>query len=439
MIMNDIQKYKTKPIECWGMMKEMRRSHFMHTWEAQKKGGLVVMGIFEWFLSLCAGFGEFSNPSYGPHFTRMMRDKDEASKCFAVTEAQGFGKSICSSMRCHLGQLYMGLTQKGPKGERVQPDFILQPAACYAMDKTGQIVGDKLGVPHLTVDFPTKDSKHTRRYLVDELETAIEEIGKVTGKAFDDEKFIEAVQNEWECMVLWARISELNKAVPAPLNFRHLWSLRIPNITMRHTRDCVQFYRILYEEVKERVKEGISANGYETCRLLHMFMPPFYAFSIVREPEKYGAVIVGGDGAFSSMAAWVVHEDGRWEPARTPKARGVSPATREDALVSLVDLYLGHLPASRAAIFVKPEETIRMVKDWKAEGVVFMLDRGCLTLSMGQEEQILALKKSGIPTFSYEGSHSDHRHLNEEGVLGQIDTFCEEVLGLSKLQQEEAA
>lgn len=429
-----MMRYKTKPIECWGRMKELRRSHFMHTWDVQKRGGLVVMGIFEWFLSLCAGFGEFSNPSYGPHFTTMMRDKEEAGKCFRVTEARGFGKSICSSMRCHLGQLYMGLTQKGPRGETVKPDFILQPAACYAMDKTGQIVGEKLGVPHLTVDFPTKDTKHTRQYLINELEQAVGDIEKLTGKRFDEEKFIEAVHNEWECMVLWARICEFNKAVPAPLSYRHLWSLRIPSITMRHKKDCAAFYQTLYEEVRERVSEGISAHGFETRRLMHMFMPPFYSLAILREPEKYGAVFIGGDGPFSSMGAWDIHEDGQWVAAQTPKERGLSLQTREDAMQAMVDLYLGHLPPSRAGIFVKPEETIRLVADWHGEGIVFMLDRGCLTLSMGQEEQILALKKSGIPTLSYEGSHSDYRHLNEEMVIKQFDIFCEDVLGLSKIE-----
>lgn len=236
---DSIVKYKTKPLDCWDKMKELRRLHFRRTWEIQRNGGLVAMGIFEWFLALCAGFGEFSNPSYGPYFTQMMRDSQMAAKCFEVSESRGFSRAICASMRCHLGQLFMGFTEKGPGGELVKPDFIFQPAACYAMDKTGQIVSEQLGLPHISVDFPTKDTKYTRQYLMAELEDAISQIEKLTGRQFDDEKFIDAVHNEWESMVLWAKISELNKNVPAPLSYRQMWSLRISqHYHASHERMC---------------------------------------------------------------------------------------------------------------------------------------------------------------------------------------------------------
>ncbi|MBN1376625.1 MAG: 2-hydroxyacyl-CoA dehydratase [Dehalococcoidia bacterium] len=432
-MVDSVIKYKTKPVDCWDKMKELRRWHFKQTWEAQRSGGLVAMGIFEWFLALCAGFGEFCNPSYGPYFTRMMRDNQKAKECFELSESKGFDRSICASMRCHLGQLYMGLTQKSPDGKSFKPDFICQPAACYAMDKTGQIVGEHIGVQHISIDFPTKDNAHTRQYLADELTEAIVQIEKLTGKHFDDAKFIEAVHNEWESMVLWARIAELNKNIPAPLNYKQMQSLRIPIITMRHTRECVEFFRLLLDEVKDRVQQGISASGYETRRLLHMFMAPFYSLDVLREPEKYGAVIIGGDGVFSTMAAWNIHPDGTWEAAKTPKERGIVFNTRQDALESFVDLYIAHLPPSRCGIFVNPAEINRMVHDWHADGVIFMLDKGCRTLSVGQEDQILSCKQSGIPTMAYDGSNADYRDLNNEVVQRQFEVFCQEILGLSKI------
>ena len=41
----DNNLYKTKPIECWAKMKELRRSRFRNTWEAQDRGDIVVMGM----------------------------------------------------------------------------------------------------------------------------------------------------------------------------------------------------------------------------------------------------------------------------------------------------------------------------------------------------------------------------------------------------------
>jgi hypothetical protein len=46
-----------------------------------------------------------------------------------------------------------------------------------------------------------------------------------------------------------------------------------------------------------------------------------------------------------------------------------------------------------------------------ARGLVLMIDRGCKTLSAGQEEQIVELKEAGIPRMVYEGSHADFRDL----------------------------
>jgi benzoyl-CoA reductase/2-hydroxyglutaryl-CoA dehydratase subunit BcrC/BadD/HgdB len=99
----------------------------------------------------------------------------------------------------------------------------------------------------------------------------------------------------------------------------------------------------------------------------------------------------------------------------------------------MVDLYLDHLPPARCVIFADPNEIISMVRDWHADGVVFMLDRGCRTLSIGQEDQILALKQSGIPTMAYEGSHADFRDFNDATVIRQFEVFCQNILSLNKI------
>ena len=432
-MLGNLTKYKTKRLDCWPMMKELRRSHFKHTWQAKERGDLSIMGIFEWFLALPAGFGNYANPSYGPYYTVMLRDKAKAQECFDVTESKGYGRDICASMRCHLGQLYMGLTEKGPNGEKIKPDFILQPASCYSMSKTGQIVSEKLGVPYLNIEFPTKDSPNTRAYVLKEMEEAVEWMEEQTGRTFDDEKFIKAVENEWECMVTWARISELVKAKPSPLDYRMMWSLRIPNITSRHLDDTVRFYHILFDEVKERVAEGIAATPYETARLFHQFLPPFYGLDIFKEPLKYGASFIGGDGAFTSMGAWEIAEDGTWTACKTPRERGIELKTRTMAMESLADLYIAHLPASRCTTAVNQNEAAKMVKDWSVDGVVLMVDRGCKTLSAGQEEQALEFKAAGIPHMVYEGSHADYRDYDEPTTVARLDAFLEG-LGLTELK-----
>lgn len=431
-------RYPTKRIDCWGQMKEIRRRHFRHTWEAREKGEVVILGVFEWFLCLFSGLGDFANPSYGPYYTVLMRNPDQLVKTMEFTESLGFTKDVCSSMRCHLGQLYSGLTTKSPLGGTMVPDFIFQPAICHSVVKTGQLASEYLGIPYFDLEFPFKDSPQTRRYLVAQMEEAIEWMGKVTGRRYDDEKFLHALECEWECMVLWARICELNKAVPAPLDMRMMWSLRLPIVTSRHRLMAVDFYRTLHDEVKERVRQGISANGRETARLTYEGGPPFYAVNIFREPEPYGAVFVGGEAAFVTMAAWDMNEaDGSWKPALTPAERGIEVRTRQQGMDSLAELYLKYYPMLRwLGLQNKPLEHVRRAQDWGAQGVVFHLDRGCRALSAGMEEAKLAVQRAGFPTVMYESSMCDPRDLDREKVRDLLESFFES-LGLSRLSPDE--
>ncbi|MEE8473367.1 MAG: hypothetical protein V3S82_09390, partial [Dehalococcoidia bacterium] len=62
--MNDT-KYETRELESWAQMKQIRRLHFHHIWDAAERGEPVVMGMTEAFLGYLAGLGDYADPSYG--------------------------------------------------------------------------------------------------------------------------------------------------------------------------------------------------------------------------------------------------------------------------------------------------------------------------------------------------------------------------------------
>lgn len=434
--MPTITRYPTKPIECWNMMKDLRRAHFRHTWEAHSKGDVVILGIFEWFLCLFSGLGDFANPSYGPYHTVFMRNQAELIKNLEYTEQLGFTHDVCSAMRSHLGQIYRGLTTRSPLGDTVIPDFVFQPSLCHSVVKTGQLASEHLGIPYFDLEFSYKSTPQTKKYLIAQMQEAIEWMEQVTGRKYDDEKFIAALNNEWESMVLWARICEFQKAVPAPMDIRMMRSLRLPGVTLRHKKEAVIYFRTLYDEVQQRVKDGISAKGIETARLTYEggtthYNPSFF----LRQPEKYGAVIVASQGAFTTMGVWQVHhEDGTWTAARTPKERGIEIRNREQGLESLAELYLDYYPILRwAGQGSHPQEFVKRVRDYSAVGAVFGLDRGCRALSAGEEEAKLAVQRAGIPVTMYEVCMCDPRDTDQQRIQDQMDAFFES-LGLLKLE-----
>ncbi|MEK7271090.1 MAG: 2-hydroxyacyl-CoA dehydratase family protein, partial [Planctomycetota bacterium] len=338
--MRELKQYPTRPIQLWGKMKELRRQHFRNIWQAHDQGRLITMGMSEAFLSLPAGFGDYAASSYGPYFTGIMRDRAGAIKVLEATEARGFGRDVCCAMRVHMGQVYMGLTTKSPlTGQPVVPDFIFQPNFCVNAGKAGRYLSEYLNIPILIIDLPNTDTPANRQYTFEELVDAIERMERITGRKFDDEKLIQATYNEWESMTLWSKVCLFTQRIPAPLDARHLMSLRQPVFTTRHETETVQFYRDLVAEMEERTRDGISARGFEGARLSFEPGVPFFYPNLYRYPEKYGAVTVICEESVDPMGAWEITPEGHWQVPLTPRERGLRFRTREDALGSLLDLY----------------------------------------------------------------------------------------------------
>lgn len=430
--MRTITRYPTKPLECWAKAKELRRMRNRHVWTAQEKGEVVIQGLLlEGMPSLFAGLGDFADPSFGPHYNQLMKNHPELIRCMEVAEARGYGRDMCSSMRLHLGQLLMGLATTGPRGGSAVPHIAFQAAVCRSMVKTGQLYAEHFGVPFMTIDIPYKKTKEHRDYMFHQLQEAIPWMEQATGRKVDDEKLIAAIRNEWEVNVLWAKICELNKAVPAPLDYRLILSMQIPRATLRHKKEAVQFYRELYDEVQERVAQGISARGFEQARLTQEGIAPFPYIHILRYPEKFGAIIVAGH--MFNAGAWELEEDGTWRSAPSLSELEKELRTRDDALLALADLYIFY-HFHECSPLEKPASYLGRIRDWKVAGAIVHLDRGCINVQNGMQEAVFALHLAGIPTVTFEGSQADPRDLSEPQVYDRLDSFFES-LGLTRLEQ----
>jgi len=74
---------------------------------------------------------------------------------------------------------------------------------------------------------------------------------------------------------------------------------------------------------------------------------------------------------------------------------------------------------------------LRIVREWRVDGVILHYNRGCEGLSLGIAENRLAFIENDIPVLAYEGNMGDEREFDEGGTLSRFDTFME-TLGYSK-------
>ena len=430
--MINYQTYETRPLDCWKKMKELRRDHVRHLWESKEKGVPLIIGTAEIFQALPAGLGDYAGFGFGPNFGRIIRDPNLTAQCLEALEARGYGRDICGVCRVNLGSMLLGLQTVDRSGQLVQPDFCYQIHACDPLGKASQFLSEYYNIPYFVLDIPPIVNETTRKYLLTQMLDAIEWMEKVSGKRYDDKKLIEAVYNETDSMILWARVCQLNQAIPAPVDLRHLASLVMPLWTSKHKRETVEYLQMLFDEVQERVKKQISARGFERLRLIHWGQWPWYFPRLLRVPEKYGALFIGSNASFGVYAAYSLTDDGSWVVADSLREQGIVLKTREEALNVLIDFYVNNPTIQSLFPFsANTKSQVQLMEQWHTQAAVFNLSYDCKGMTSGQLEARLAIQKRGFPTLLYEVSSCDPRDFDEVQVTDRLDSFLES-LGLSK-------
>lgn len=430
--------WKSKPLESWGKMKEVRKDIMRQLWETKKRGDILYQGGYGALISLPAGLGNCGAFGWGPQMGAIMRDPALAVRCNEAAENTGLGPDTCVTLRVNYGSALLGFHNKSRSGEALQPDFAWEVHHCEAQAKTAQYFAQFYNVPLFSIDMPvvplTHDQESAIRYLIDQMDDFIEWMGKTTGRKYDDELLVAGVTREWQSSVLWSKICEMQRTIPAPLDYRLLNSLAALLITAKWRPRVPELMQEIVAEVEDRVRERIAAMPYERRRLNHEGQPPYYYPPLLKIPRDFGATFIGGRQIFSLHGAWEPTEDFSWKAAQTPRERGQEIKDRATALRALAELYIVYGRSRNLALLqsYKDIDTVKVAQEWHADGVVFHLDRGCKGGAAGYMVARLQLQKAGIPTMGYEASNADPRDLTETQVLDHMESFLES-LGLTRL------
>ena len=429
--MTTITRYPTRSLAIWPKLKELRRQLNQEAWAVQDAGG-VVAASQTCCHALLAGLGPFARRLYGPYFSKAMRTPDILVEYHQVADGRGYPRGeMCSSMHHHVGELLLGLTTINPWNGAPSPvDLVFEMEFCSSVAKTAQLAGEVLGVPHFVLDVPQGGGESAVQYVATRMQDAVDFLVRVTGKEYQDEWLIEAVENWWERGALIARICRANQAVPATVDHHLVQQLVVPSIVAGHRREVVEFYEELLAEVEERVRDGISVRGVETARLSHEGEPMYYAEDFVADlVGRYGAVIVGGFVGFT-QGLWEITPDGRWTPVPSFRDLGVTLRNRDDALHFLARGYALNAPIFHCVrLDEKSGEYLNRARDWRCDGSIIHLDIGCRYQAAGMLEAKLVLEQAGIPAVTYQASCGDSRDFSPQQVGDALESFMER-LGL---------
>ncbi len=429
-------KYPTEPLKCWQKAKELREKYYQDYATAHDHGGLRWTGGAWAIDAIPAGLGDDVYPITGePYAAGIAFNKEYSLKCLEATESRGWARDLCSYMRNYWGSMYLDKYNFG--GSYPKPDFAYQDHICCSHGKWYQHVAEYKNIPYFCIDVsvgPYQDVDENRlMFVVNQMHEAIEFLEKVSGRTYDDEKLIEAVNNECRSTSTWAEICCLNRTTPAPLDEKSMYSLYVFGTLQKSKKEFADFYEELRDEMQDRVDRGIAAVANERCRVMSDTQPPWGFLSVFRYLEEFGCVSIGSLYTFGLIGIWEDKPDGTWGPRTTPEQQGITIDNRDQALRILADW---NLSKPEWQHFYDPDlktkMMMRIVKEWKLDGVMLHMNRGCEGLSCGIMENRLGIAESGTPVMTFEGNMGDEREFDEKATRNRIDSFME-TLDLQKI------
>ena len=224
-------------------------------------------------------------PIYPENYAAMCAANHQSVELMEAAEQAGFSQDICAYARTDFGA---DITQGGPAAGLPPPHFLVcSTNICKTVIKWYEVVARKYDVPLFIVDTPFLHeglNKDLIDYTVRQLKDLEGFLSEFTGCPFDRERFYEVLSLSQEAAEQWKKMLYLGKTVPSPFNsldsFIHLG----PIVTLRGTKECVDYYKLLYEEVAERAEQKIGSIPEERYRVLWDNLPVWFK---MRRLEKF--------------------------------------------------------------------------------------------------------------------------------------------------------
>ena len=350
------------------------------------------------------------------------------------SESEGFPSTLCGYARNCFG--YASMMKENdlqpppdaPAGGMPMPTLLLgSGAVCDARYKWFQALGRYLEVPQWTLEHPHPGAKEfflpenkakTIRFIVAHLKEFVSFLESLLGKKMDWDKLAENVDQAIKTLKLAHEVDLLRQATPSPMVAQDFWSIMIPHLYLSYDPEAYEFYKRVYDEVKDRVDNKIGAVPNETYRMMFSELPPWHSlgfFDILA--EKFGIAM--------AYESWGYHAP---IPIPEEELSGVNDPLELNAHLTYRKFTDVHYTALEygidAASYVGAY--LKAAKEYRADGLLCHPLMSCrpatytlLTLKNVLDETIK------VPSVVVEGDIVDLRVFNEKESLSKVETFVE--------------
>ena len=324
-----------------------------------------------------------------------------------VVEREGYSRDLCSYARTDLGCVETGRT---PAGRLPRPDLL---ACCTNICQTVlywyKDLARRFGVPLVLIDTPFvygEAKAHHIRYVRDQLEELVAVAERVAGRRVDPAELSHVTRLAKEGARLWGECLQTGRNKPAPWTGFDGFFHMAPIVALRGSEECNAYYRMLLDELRERVRRGIGGIRDERRRLLWDNLPVWFA---VREIATLLAERGFNFACTSYTNAWA--EAGVRVDPEDPYGSAAMAYTH-----IILNQDLRHRLSTLTAL----------ARDYSCDGAVLHSDRSCKPYSIGQVDLRDALARElGVRVLLLEADHNDPRAWAKEASENRLTAFME--------------
>ena len=340
-----------------------------------------------------------------------------------ITEAerQGHSEDVCTYVKCDIGMFEGG--NVGPTGQKLpKPDLLLLSyTGCFTFMKWFELLREKYGTPSVMLHVPYQGqgevTPEMRRYVVEQLErVVIPELERTTGRKFDidllREKLALSSKAEDDLVKVW----ESAKNRPSPIDgyFGGVYYIGPIFTAFRGTQEGCDYYKLLREEIDERVRQGrgpVTPDGElknERFRLVVEGPPNWTHFrDFWKMFTDEGAVVVAS--TYTKVGG--LYDRGfRHDP--------------KDPLGTLADYCMGcytnHSLPNRVDLISK------YIEEYSADGFIINSVKSCASFSAGQLMIMREVEKRTGRTGGFiESDLVDPRYFSAANIKNRIESYLQ--------------
>jgi len=343
-------------------MAEIVRDPFDYGWKSKTLSGRKVVGY------VCTYAPEEIILAAGAHPMRLFGTTG------SIERADGHLQSYCCS-------LVRGVLEEGLKGGTDFLDGIVFPHTCDSIQRLSDLW--RINVPqgfHVDAVLPVKlDTQSARQYMIDVLHRFKADLERELDCPITDENLSKAIRLMNEIRRLLRLIYELRSNQPGLMTGETLYTIVKATMIMDriHCREILQ-------ELVEKMEAAKSSHTYAKRLLM--------AGGICNQPQIHDLIEAAGGAVV-------------WDDFCTGSRYFETPiATDKDPISAIADRFLKRAvcPAKHAGLRNRAEDLIRIARERKAKGVIFLYLKFCDPHAFDYPYLKNALDQEGIPSLLLE-------------------------------------